>query len=84
LRSRARANGLNPDEVVSYYLIHDGRCEICGDRPAPGKRDLNMDHDHVTGKFRGMLCTNCNQGLGRFKDNRSRLLAAAAYLERHT
>lgn len=54
-------------------------CEICN-RP-PNKRALALDHDHVTGKFRGWLCENCNNGLGRFKDNITLLLQAAIYLE---
>lgn len=82
LRRRAVRNGLDPDEVEKYYNDHDGCCEICGQCPEPGKRDLNMDHDHVTGKFRGMLCDNCNSGLGRFKDDVERLQSAIRYLGR--
>lgn len=53
-------------------------CLICKDRMNPA----HYDHDHVTGKFRGYLCLNCNVGLGMFKDNPERLLAAIEYLSR--
>ncbi len=54
-------------------------CEIC--HRAPGKRVLNLDHDHKTGDFRGWLCSNCNTGLGLFRDNVALLAAAISYLE---
>lgn len=50
-------------------------CAIC-DEPKP----LHVDHCHKTGKVRGLLCNNCNNGLGRFKDNASRLRRAADYI----
>lgn len=83
LRRRAKNLGLDPDLVLAYYDAHDGRCEICGNPPRDGGRDLNMDHDHETGEFRGMLCDNCNAGLGRFKDSVVNLEMAIAYLKRH-
>lgn len=44
---------------------------------------LVLDHDHATGAFRGWLCSNCNAGLGFYKDSPERLRAAADYLELH-
>lgn len=53
-------------------------CELCG-----SEHKLHMDHDHETGLFRGVLCQNCNHGLGNFKDNPERLLSAVDYLNKH-
>jgi hypothetical protein len=83
LRKRARNLGLDPDVIVAYYEVHHGRCEICNDPPRPGGRDLNMDHDHETGAFRGMLCDGCNNGLGRFRDDVGRMESAIEYLKKH-
>jgi hypothetical protein len=55
------------------------RCRICG-APPNGKR-LFIDHEHVSGRLRGLLCSNCNCGIGLFKDNPGRLRAAADYIE---
>jgi hypothetical protein len=52
-------------------------CAVCG-RPDPE----HVDHDHATGVVRGVLCFNCNGGLGQFRDNPMFLAAAIEYLER--
>lgn len=53
------------DFDYEYYLALNGgveRCAICGRGPTPNRR-LNRDHDHKTGKPRGLLCTRCNRAL---------------------
>lgn len=66
-------------QVRELKKIHtppkDSKCECCGD-----VTNLCLDHDHITGEFRGWLCLNCNHGLGKFKDNPETLLRAAEYL----
>lgn len=60
-----------------------GGCAICRTREWPGHGNRpHVDHDHATGAVRGILCGSCNQGLGRFNDDPTRLRAAADYLER--
>jgi hypothetical protein len=54
-----------------------GRCAICGD---PLGMELIPDHDHSTGRARGLLCQPCNVGLGMFGDDHERLRAARVYL----
>ena len=61
----------------------NGQCAICGtDKPGRYGR-FCVDHDHRSGKVRGLLCHNCNHGVGKFKDSAARLNSAAAYLRRH-
>jgi Autographiviridae endonuclease VII len=55
-----------------------GSCAICGLRT---EKPLCIDHNHATNEFRGLLCRNCNQGLGHFRDNPELLRKAAKYLE---
>jgi hypothetical protein len=56
-------------------------CENCG-RSQKGRGGLCLDHDHVTGKFRGWLCRPCNLAIGNLGDNREGLLRALGYLRR--
>jgi hypothetical protein len=56
------------------------RCGICGRGPTPGRR-LNRDHDHHTGKLRGLACTRCNRNLGNWVTSEW-LRKAADYLDR--
>ena len=65
------------DEMI---IKQQGKCTICGEQPDK----ICIDHDHKTGKVRGILCSNCNSGLGFFKDNTYKLLAAIDYLKVHS
>jgi hypothetical protein len=56
-------------------------CAICGGASRNG-RPLDVDHDHKTGRVRELLCNNCNQGLGSFKDDINKLEAAMIYLKK--
>lgn len=59
-------------------LMRVKKCQICR---AP--EDLHIDHDHGTGKVRGLLCRECNLGLGKFKDDPNLLRAAVRYFASH-
>ena len=60
-----------------------GVCAICASASPGGKWTVfHVDHDHATGYVRGLLCTNCNRGIGYMGDDPSRLRIAAEYLSR--
>jgi hypothetical protein len=77
-----RVYGLAVGQYDSMLDEQDGLCAICRRERPNGKR-LVVDHDHDTDVVRGLLCTNCNLGLGSFRDDIDLMLAAAAYLEHH-
>lgn len=60
------------------FAEQNGVCAICG--LAELKQALSIDHDHKTHKIRGLLCSNCNNGLGRFKEDLDILASATSYL----
>lgn len=60
----------------ALYDQQDGRCAICG----RDDRDLVVDHNHGDGTIRGLLCSNCNTGIGLLGDDPDVLDAAAEYL----
>lgn len=63
------------------YLEQGGCCAICGE--PEGKDRLVVDHDHTTGKVRGLLCRTHNVGLGHFGDSTALLQAAINYLREY-
>lgn len=80
--------GITWEDVLSMYKSQDGKCAICN-------RDIRLDsggvknhpdiycidHCHETGKVRGLLCHDCNRGLGLFRDSIPNLSKAVEYLE---
>ena len=68
--------GIGADDFDELVRRQGGVCPICG-RADPE----HVDHSHDTGAVRGILCFNCNGGLGQFRDDADALRAAAAYLE---
>lgn len=75
--------GLTVDQYQLLLEVQSYGCAICKrkDSGVRGKKNLAVDHDHETGRIRGLLCNSCNNGLGRFKDNPEFLRCAARYLE---
>lgn len=76
---RKRAYGLTSDQYKAMMALQHGGCAVCGEPP----QKWCVDHDHVTGKVRGLLCNHCNAALGLFKDNPAALQSAIYYLALH-
>jgi Autographiviridae endonuclease VII len=75
--------GLTPAQFAALLERQHGGCALCGQLIGDGTgRSLHVDHDHETGRIRGLLCAGCNTALGKFGDDPRRLRAAAEYLER--
>lgn len=79
-----RLYGLEPEKYDKMLELQGSVCAICKCRQGGSGRakSLAVDHDHGTGVVRGLLCGNCNRGVGMFKDSPGLLLRAANYLER--
>lgn len=70
--------GLTVEEYDTILAAQGGMCAIC--EGSPGARRLHVDHDHETGRVRGLLCLSCNTLLGNAHDQPSILAAALEYL----
>lgn len=71
--------GITIDKYESMLAAQDYGCKICQGNDLD--RSLAIDHNHETGKVRGLLCSKCNRGLGYFQDNVELLQKAIDYLK---
>ena len=84
-RIKARINierlyKLSKEDAQKLLLAaRKNKCAICTEK-CPSGRHLSIDHCHKTNYIRGLLCMNCNQGLGKFKDSPELLRKAARYV----
>lgn len=86
---RLQKFNLTLSDFAELLVAQDGVCAICGTDTPGGWGQFYVDHDHACcagdgscgGCVRGLLCLNCNQGLGKFGDNPELLIKAAAYLK---
>lgn len=62
-------------------MLQNGVCAVCGKTSLDGRR-LAVDHNHITGEIRGLLCVSCNRALGLVYDNPNILRRLIKYLER--
>lgn len=84
-----RRYGIRYEDYLLFCTVLNNQCEICGAKKVPageqkrGSKDhLVLDHCHNTGEIRGILCQECNQGIGLLKDNLTNLQNAIKYLKR--
>ena len=87
---RLRPYGITPDRYRELLAAQGGGCAICHRPESPDvvkversksrRRRLHVDHCHATGRVRGLLCSSCNMGIGKFNDDPCRIERAAMYL----
>lgn len=87
-RALITSYGINLKQYNDLLQKQNGECAICGTKNSlsNGKTagaHLSVDHDHVRGHIRQLLCGNCNRGLGLFAENPEFLRKAANYIETH-
>ena len=78
-RVRFKKYGISGDEYREIIKKQGERCPICGNSIL---KNLSVDHDHVTGKIRGLICNACNLAIANAGDSPDRLRAMAEYLEK--
>ena len=74
--------GMTEADYDAMFEKQDGRCAVCGDA-AKNPLALRIDHDHATGRIRGLLCNACNLGLGLLGDSETTLKGAILYRARN-
>lgn len=75
--------GISLLQKMDMKKAQNNLCSICKNKLKPGNKD-SVDHCHKTGKIREILCSDCNRGLGGFKDSIQTLENAIQYLKRHS
>ena len=80
-RATLRQYGLTHADYDAMLAGQGGLCAICRQEPQ-GNKSLCVDHDHVTGSVRALLCIPCNLAIGNMDDDPTRLETAAQYLRR--
>ena len=78
-----RMYGITLDEHTKMYEEQNGRCAICGNEGNGKWKKLCVDHCHITGKVRKLLCHHCNTSLGLVGDNIQTLETMIKYLQTH-
>lgn len=79
-RIRFKKYGITGDEFRAIIEKQGVKCPICTRRIS---KNLSVDHDHVTGRIRGIICNKCNLAIGNAEDSPMRLRAMADYLEKN-
>lgn len=80
-KKRLLSYGITEEILENIKRKQNGRCAICGKIINEFTKDFAIDHNHKTGEVRGLLCMNCNIGLGAFRDNKTIMRKAIDYLD---
>jgi hypothetical protein len=82
----SRKFGISQAEYSDLYESQNGVCAICRNPETATRngvvRALAVDHCHSSGRIRGLLCSNCNTGIGKLKDDPNVIRRAAEYLDK--
>ncbi len=81
-RHKLKKYGITDVEYQKIIKTQNNRCEVCGNEEKERPK-MPIDHNHATGKFRGVICSRCNRVLGAVDDEATLLRKLAEYLERH-
>jgi hypothetical protein len=81
-QNRFKRFGVTPEQFAQR-VAGQGGCAVCRTTAPRGKNAWHLDHEHQTGRIRGVLCLTCNIAVGMLHDDPARARAAAEYLERH-
>jgi len=73
--------GITNDDYNKLFNEQNGKCKICGIHKNQLNKNLCVDHNHNSGKIRGLLCQKCNAGLGAFNDQTTIISSALNYLQ---
>lgn len=79
---RIKKYKISVEDFKSLLEAQNSACAICLVKQVDLPRSIDIDHNHSTGAVRGLLCPDCNRGLGSFKDNLDCLKRAISYLEK--
>ena len=86
LSAKFKRYGMTTEQAKAMWLEQDCKCAICS-KPLvdptsleEGSKGTHIDHCHENGHVRGMLCSNCNRGIGYFNDDPARIREAIQYL----
>jgi len=81
-KAMVKRYGITLEDKKTILELQNWSCPICGKDLELHGRDSAVDHCHSTEKVRGILCKDCNTGLGHFKDDEDNLLKAIQYLRK--
>lgn len=82
--AKLKKYGLNEEQYLERFNNQNGCCRICGTSQEKLKSSLHIDHNHKTGKVRGLLCVKCNNGIGQFNDSIELLEKTIEYLKNNS
>lgn len=76
-----RSFGITVEHYEALLQVQGGVCAICAGPPNGRWKQFAVDHDHATGVIRGLLCSDCNRGIGYLGDSAENVVRSIAYLK---